>query len=105
MPAKSGRAAPKAIAPEARGVRFPAMTPWMTFVSDRETGAGVSTLILTSEADAGARAQHHRIVGAGHIAPGLPEVLEIRLQRPTGLELSRIADFQKSLVVVKNGQA
>src|SRR4029453_3047500 len=105
MPAKSGRAAPKGIAP-ARSARR-ALSGDASFddfpARSRDCGWG-GWPNATSEADAGARPQHHRIVRAGHIAPGLPEVLEIRLQRPAGLNLSRIADFQKSLVVVKRGE-
>jgi hypothetical protein len=57
------------------------------------------------ETDGVAHAEHRRVAGIRLIAAGLPDVLEIRLKRPTLLNLRRVADFEERLEIARSKDA
>ena len=38
----------------------------------------------------------------GHVAAGLEDILEVRLQRPAGLDLEGVADLDQRLVIARD---
>src|SRR5262249_36340700 len=83
---------------------------------DSRTWNGLRTIglrqnLTSSKAHGGACPKHSRIlhgppaVLVRHIAAGLPEVLEVWLQRPTLGVLHGVADLEQRLVVARNGKA
>ena len=56
----------------------------------------------SSEADAGACPHDRCVLDTGDVAAGLEDILEVGLDRPAGIDLVGIADFDQRLVIARH---